>query len=95
MPALTKEQIDERLNLYSAYRDALTKVEEVAAEMPEEFPSDFVLACESMNYGALNRAMFVVKRAWPSLRKAVLADAEKELALAEEAVVHFERGEEV
>lgn len=95
MAALSKEQIAERIALYERYNDAITKMAQVEAEMPEACPEDFVVASDAMSYNALNRTLFVVKRAWPALRSAVLADAKKELDDAEAAVLKFERGEEV
>lgn len=95
MSVLNQEQIAERIALYQRYNEAITKLAQTTSQMPEAAPDDFIVACEGMEYNALNRTLFVIRRAWPSLRKAVLADAEKELADAEQAVLKFETGEEV
>lgn len=105
MPALTAQQLDERIALYRAYRDAVAKLDGLISSLPEECPKDLRVGWGDVNvepttteevaYAPRQRTRFIVQRAWPSLRKAVIADAEKELADAEAAVLAFERGDEV
>lgn len=94
MPLLSQEQIAERIELYKRYHEAISKLAITAAAMPEECPALSVQSPELSPEAEL-RVAFVIRRAWPALRKAVLADAEKELADAEGAVLAFERGENV
>lgn len=104
MPVLNAAQLDERIALYQTYRDAVAKLDGLIASLPEECPKDLRVAwgfqdgaseADEIEFAPRQRTRFVVKRAWPALRKAVIADAEKELADAEAAVLKFERGEEV
>lgn len=108
MPVLDKDQIAERIALYQAYHDAVAKLDGLSAAMPEEAPARLVVTwgetpgrftaseeAEEMEFAPRQRVRFVVQRTWASLRKAVMADAEKELADAEGAVLAFERGDEV
>lgn len=98
MHALTQEQIGERIALYQRYAEAQAKYAEVEAAMPVEAPSDIRVDWfekVSALSDASERTTFVVRRAWPALRKAVLSDAKKELDEAEQAVLKFERGEDV
>lgn len=93
MPLLNQEQIAERIALYQKLSGALARVAELDAALPAEAPEGMLLTRLPAHVSA--RCAFVVRRAWPSLRKAVMADAEKELAEAEAAVLKFEAGEEV
>lgn len=96
MPLLTQEQIAERLALYTRYSEAIEKFEQVSGAMPDECPPDIELSCRSIMPHSMieRRVAFVVRRAWPALRKAVLADALKEVDEAEAAVRKFEAGED-
>lgn len=96
MPALDRQQIAERIALYERLREATDKFEIIEANLPVEAP--VMLAVSWVNGDMTEeekRATFVVKRAWQPLRKAMLADAQKELDDAEAAVLAFERGDEV
>lgn len=111
MPVLNAQQLDERIALYKTYRDAVAKLDGLIASLPEAAPEQLVVTwgVDLRRGGALTqsetdaevafapraRVRFVTQRAWPALRKAVIADAEKELADAEQAVLAFERGEDV
>ncbi|MBI1316383.1 hypothetical protein GC167_05925 [bacterium] len=108
MPVLNQAQIAERIALYQAYHDAVAKLNGLAAALPEQPPERFVVTwgatpgkftaseeAEEAEFAPRQRVRFVIQRAWSTLRKAVLADAEKELADAEGAVLAFERGDEV
>jgi hypothetical protein len=96
MAVLTPAQIAERIALYERYAAAQAKLADIDANLPTEAPPSLAV---TWTRGSLTeeeaRATFVVLRAWTPLRKAMLADAEKELADAEAAVLKFERGEEV
>lgn len=97
MPLLTQEQIAERIALYQALSDAIAKLAALSAALPEEAPTDLAVSWYERvaeTSDAPDRVTFVVSRAWGALRKATLADAEKELADAEAAVLKFEAGEE-
>lgn len=93
MALLTIEQIEERIALYRRYSDAQARLAKVAADVPETVPPQFNIEWEMMTSDAVRRVEFVITRAWPALRKAVLADAQKELDDAEAAVHKFETGE--
>lgn len=93
MALLSKEQIDERIALYQKLNDALKHFADLDAALPMEAPRDMLLT-QLPGYVSA-RCASVVRRAWPGLRKAVMADAEKELADAEALVLAFEAGEEV
>lgn len=104
MPVLNAQQLDERIALYKAYRDAVAKLDGLIAALPEECPKDLRVAwgfrdgeseADEIEFAPRARTRFIVQRAWGSLRKAVIADAEKELADAEQAVLKFEQGDEV
>lgn len=105
MPVLNAQQLDERIALYQAYRDAVAKLDGLAAALPVEPPSDLRITWGDLNvesateeeiqFAPRQRVRFIVKRAWKSLREATLKDAEKELADAEAAVLKFEQGDEV
>lgn len=95
MPLLDQTQIAERIALYEKLSAAMLKLEALSTSLPEEAPSDLGVAWDRGNEETERRVTFVVSRAWGALRKATLADAEKELAEAEAAVLKFESGEEV
>lgn len=108
MPALSKADVEFRLALYTRYNEALARFEGVNATMPEAPPEGLVVTwgerfgaytdaelAEEETFAPRRRTKSVVSRTWGALRKAVLADSEKELAEAEEAVLAFERGDEV
>lgn len=105
MPVLNAQQLDERIALYTAYRAAVAKLDGLIAALPEECPKDLRVTWGDLNveaetnveveFAPRQRTRFIIQRAWGSLRKAVIADAEKELADAEQAVLKFEQGEDV
>lgn len=94
---LTPEEVEARLKLYTDLRDALNELNALQNSVPEVCPSDLEVISEKrlLSDDAERRATFVVRRAWPALRKAMLADAQKKVDDAEAAVKAFEAGEEV
>ena len=89
---LSAEEIDARIKLYSDLREAMTEFIELEGQIPSEAPPGMMLTQMAGNVS--ERAAFVISRAWPSLRKAMLADAQKKIDECEAAVRRFETGEE-
>lgn len=90
---LKPEEIEARIKLYADLRDAMTEFVELEAQIPHEAPPGMMLTQMAGNVS--ERAAFVISRAWPALRKAMLADAQKKVDECEAAVRAFEAGEEV
>ena len=95
MTLLTKEQIEARVALYRDLLDAVHELEELEKLTPEQAPTDLHVDSDYLVEDVKARADFVLVRAWPAMRNAILADAKKRVEVCEEAVRKFEAGEDV
>lgn len=91
---VTDEQVEERIALYTALRDAREEYSEFEAALPDNCPEGLVVRWADSGHEAARRVTAIVRRSWAALRAAALRDAKVTLGAAEEAVKKFEAGDE-